>query len=109
MKIGIKFADGNEFLYYSDDTSYYNGSCSTCDYGSEYINDIRIETTNYIVNVEFNAMYEYAFSTAEAIKMFAVNLSSMNEDDFIQYLNEKFHEIRTPERFEVKRKELEGD
>lgn len=105
MKIGIKFADGNEFLYYNDDTSHYDG-CPTCDYGSEYINDISIETTNYIVAVKFNAMYDYAFSTAEAIRIFAaVDLKNMDEDDFIKYLDKEFHELHTPEFLEIKRKE----
>lgn len=104
MQFGIKLADGNEFLYYNDSTHCYSG-CPTCDYGSEYINDISIETTNYTVQVEFNQMYEYAFDTATAIKMFAVDLSSMSEDDFIKYLDEKFHEVATPEQFEIKKKE----
>lgn len=103
MYLGIKLADGNQFLCYNDNTSHYDG-CPTCDYGSEYINDISIETTHYRIQVEFNAMYEYAFDTATAIKMFAVDLSSMSEDEFVNYLDEKLHEIRTPERFEINKK-----
>ena len=104
MKLGIKLADGNEFLCYNDSTYHYDG-CPTCDYGSKYINDIDIETTNYSVHVEFNQMYEYAFDIATAIKMFAVDLGSMSENEFIKYIEEKFNEVQEPKIFDIKKKE----
>lgn len=87
--LNIEFADGNKFEYYDDDTYKYGG-CPTCDYGSEYINELSIRTTNYCINIELNQMYEYAFSTADAIQMFAINLGVMSERDFINYIKAEF-------------------
>lgn len=99
--LNIEFKDGNKFIDYSDDTYYYGG-CPTCDYGSEYINEITIRTTNHIVDVKFDQMYEYAFSTARAIEMFAVDLKSMTEDEFISYIDEEFHKISGLDHFVVR-------
>lgn len=104
MLLGIKFSDGNEFISYNDDTECYRG-CPTCNYGSEYINDISIETTHYKIKIIFNQMYDYACSTADVIKMFAVDLRGMNENEFIEYIKKEFYNIDTPEKFEVVAKE----
>ena len=101
MNFNIKFADGKEFIDYYDDSYYYSG-CPTCDYGSEYINEITIKTTSYRVEVKLNQMYEYAFSTADAIKMFAVNMRDMTEDEFIKHIDEAFHKYDALKEFEVK-------
>lgn len=100
----IKFSDGNEFIYYNDDTEHYPG-CETCDYGSEYINNIYIETTNYKVDIVFNQMYEYAFSTSDAIRIFAtVKLSDMTEREFIDHLEYSFRGMDGLQEFTYKRK-----
>lgn len=99
--LNIKLADGNEIISYEDDTSYIRG-CETCDYGSKYINEITIITTHFKIEVTFNQMYEYAFSTADAIKMFACgDFASMTEDDVIEYFNKAFHEIDEPDEFYI--------
>lgn len=91
MKLNINFADGNMLLRYSDD-SYYSPGCETCDYGSKYTNIIRVDTSNYLIDVEFSQMYEYAFTTADAIRIFAVNLGGMTEDEFIEHIDKSVHE-----------------
>ena len=91
--LNIKFADGNELISYDDDTTSYGG-CPTCDYGSEYINDITVETTNYRINATFNQMYEYAFTSGDAIRIFAKDFSRMTEDDFVKYLEGAFNGIK---------------
>lgn len=99
--LNIELADGNKIIDYTDD-SYYYGGCPTCDYGSEYINDITIRTTNYTVRATFNQMYEYAFSANEAIKIFAVDLRSMNEEEFIAHIDSELHKYDCLKRFELK-------
>lgn len=99
--LNIQFTDGNKFEYFDcDDCSY--GGCPTCGYGSHYINDITISTTNYIVNIEMDQMYEYAFSTSEAITMFCnANLTGMTEKEFIEFLDKEFHKFNCLEKYEV--------
>lgn len=90
MMLNINFADGNQLLTYDDD-SYSRPGCPTCDYGSEYTNDITINTTNYRIRVTFSQMYEHAFTTADAIRIFAVNLGGMTESEFIEHINQRVH------------------
>lgn len=99
--LNIELADGNKIINYSDDSYHYEG-CPTCDYGSEYINNIMISTTNYIISAKFNQMYEYAFSAGAAIKIFAADLRSMTEKEFIEYIDSKFHKYDCLEKFEIK-------
>lgn len=99
--LNIELADGNKIIDYSDD-SYHYGGCPTCDYGSEYINDIMIRTTNHTIHAVFNQMYEYAFSATEAIKVFAADLRSMNEEEFIEHIDSEFHKYDCLKNFEVK-------
>lgn len=100
MNLNIKFADNNEFISYEDD-SWASSGCPTCDYGSEYVNEITIITTNYRIEIVLNQMYEHAFSTAEAIKMFAVDLHSMTESEFLGYIDAAFHKYDALEEFEI--------
>ena len=101
--LNIQFADGNKFEYFDCDNTYFSG-CPTCDYGSEYINEIRIETTNHTVKIELEQMYEYAFSASEAITMFCnANLTGMIEKEFIDFLDKEFHEFgNSLKKFEVR-------
>lgn len=92
MLLNIKFSDGNKLISYDDDTRFYDG-CPTCDYGSEYINEITVRTTNHTFEAKFNQMYEYAMTTADAIKIFAVGIAEMTEINFIEYLKQKFYEV----------------
>lgn len=100
--LNIKFADGNELVSYNDDTYHWDG-CPTCDYGSKYVNDISIMTTNYSIEIELSQMYEYTFSTADAIKIFAINMHNMSEIEFLGYVKTKFEEYgSTLKKFEIK-------
>lgn len=99
-KLNIAFADENELIDLDED-SYSYGGCPTCDYGSQYINEITLYTTNYTIEAVFNQMYEYAFSTADAIKILAVDLRSMTEEDFVKHIDTKFHEFDALEKFEI--------
>lgn len=99
--LNIKFADGNELVSYNDDSSYYPG-CPTCDYGSQYINDIDITTTNYYIEIVFRQSYQYAFSVGKAIQIFATcDYKTITEQGFLEYIKRAFHEIGTPKKFKI--------
>ena len=90
----IKMIDGG-MLNYSDDTSYISG-CPTCDYGSEYINEIRIDLIKYKIFVKLNQMYDFALSEGEMIKLFLSNyneIQGLTEKEFIDWIKQKLYEI----------------
>lgn len=60
----------------------YTAGCETCDYGSSYINEIKIllEDNDYI-SVEVDKMYDYALSENDIIISIA---ESNNPEDFIK-------------------------
>lgn len=90
-ELNIKLKNA-ELLSYTDDSTYYSG-CPTCDCGSEYINDIQIITTNYIIDISITQMYSYAISQGDVIKIFATNLSAMTEEEFVEYVEKSFKNI----------------
>ena len=51
----IKMIDGG-LVNYADDC-WHMGGCPTCDYGSEYVNEIDITLTKYKIHVRTNQMY----------------------------------------------------
>ena len=109
----IQMTDGG-LVNYEDDCYHYNG-CPTCDYGSEYINEIDITLTKYKIHVKTNQMYEYVLSEGQMMKLFLSeynNIQTMNEKEFIDWFKQKLCEIthddfqetycdRTIERFDV--------
>ena len=99
--LNIQFADGNKLEDFECDDCNYGG-CPTCGYGSHYINDITISTTNYTVYITMDKMFEYAFSTGDAIAMFCnADLKSMTEKEFIDFVDKEFHKFDCLKRFEV--------
>ena len=109
----IKMIDGGLVNYEDDCYSY--GGCPTCDYGSQYINEIDITLTKYRIRVETNQMYEYVLSEGQMMKLFLSEyntIQTMKEKDFIDWFKEKLCEIthddfqetycdRTIKRFDV--------
>lgn len=112
----IKMIDGG-MENYKDDSYSYDG-CPTCNYGSEYINEIDITLTKYTISVETNQMYEYVLSEGQMMKLFLSEyntIQTMTEDEFIVWFKEQLCEIthdefkeqlcgRTIQKFEVKKK-----
>ena len=110
----IKMLDGG-ILNYADDCYYYDG-CPTCNYGSEYINEIDITLTHYTIHVKTNQMYEYVLSEGQMMKLFLTEyntIQTMTEKEFVDWFKAKLIEIthdefeenvcgRTIEEFEVK-------
>lgn len=93
-KMLLKMADGG-IVYYTDDCESYPG-CPTCDYGSEYINEIHIMLTSYKVHVKVNQMYEYVLSEGQMMRLFLSeyeNIQAMTEKEFIDWFKEKLHEL----------------
>lgn len=109
----IKMVDGG-LVNYTDDCYHYSG-CPTCDYGSEYINEIDIELTHYKIHVKTNQMYEYVLSEGQMMRLFLTEyntIQTMTEEEFIDWFKEKLCEIthdefqehscgRCVERFDV--------
>lgn len=99
-QLNIKFKDGNELITFYEDSSYMPG-CETCDYGSEYTNEIEITTTNYRIKLVFVQMYEYGFSIADAMRIFAVDLKNMTEQEFIEYIEREVRKYDALKTFGV--------
>ena len=90
----LKMADGG-LVNYTDDCYDYPG-CPTCDYGSEYINEIDIALTSYKIHIETNQMYEYVLSEGQLMKLFLSeyeNIKAMTEKEFVDWLKRSLYEI----------------
>lgn len=89
----IKMIDGGIVNY--EDNSYYYYGCPTCDYGSEYINEIDITLTHYTIHAKTNKMYEYALTEGQMIKLFLTEYNTiqiMTEKEFIDWFKAKLIE-----------------
>ena len=96
----IKMIDGG-ILNYVDDNYHYDG-CPTCDYGSEYINEIDITLVHHTIHIKTNQMYNYALSEGQMIRLFLTEydtIRTMTEKEFIDWLKAKLIEI-THDEFE---------
>ncbi len=96
----IKMLDGG-LVNYSDDCYHYDG-CPTCDYGSEYINEVDITLTKYTIHVRTNQMYEYVLSEGQMMKLFLSEynaIQNMKEAEFVGWFKAKLCEI-THDEFE---------
>ncbi len=86
----IEMLDGG-ILDYKDDHYFYSG-CPTCDYGSEYINEIDITLVHHTIHIKTNQMYEYILSEGQMIKLFLTEyakIRTMMEKKFIDWLKAK--------------------
>ena len=96
----IKMVDGG-IVNYTDDCYHYDG-CPTCDWGSEYINEIDVTLTKYNIHVKTNQMYEYVLSEGQMIKLFLSEyntIQTLTENEFIDWFKNKLVEI-THDEFE---------
>lgn len=90
----IKMIDGG-LANYVDDCWHMDG-CPTCDYGSEYVNEIDITLTKYKIHVKTNQMYEYVLSEGQMMKLFLSEyntIQSMTEKDFIEWFKKQLCEL----------------
>lgn len=90
----IKMVDGG-LVNYMDDCYYHDG-CPTCDFGSEYINEIDVTLTKYNVHVRTNQMYEYVLSEGQMIRLFLSEynaIQTMTEKEFIDWFKERLVDI----------------
>lgn len=102
----IKMLDGG-ILNYEDGCYCYEG-CPTCNYGSEYINEIDITLMHHMIHIKTNQMYEYALSEGQMVRLFLTEydtIRTMTEKEFIDWLKAKLIDIayeEVIEEFEVK-------
>ena len=90
----IKMVDGG-LVNYNDNCYCYPG-CPTCNYGSEYINEIDITLTKYKIHVKTNQMYEYVLSEGQIMKLFLSGynaIQAMIEEEFINWFKKELCEI----------------
>lgn len=90
----LKMVDGG-LVDYSDDARHTPG-CPTCDYGSQYINEIDIDLKRHSVHIEINQMYDYALSEGKMMIILLSNceqIMQMTEKQFIEWLREQIKEI----------------
>lgn len=83
-KMLLKLTDGG-IIDIITDNDYIEG-CPTCDYGSQYINDIVIKTTKFKVMFEISQMYDYVYS--DLLKTILGNIDeikNMSELSFIKW------------------------
>lgn len=93
-KVLIKMVDGG-LMNYSDDCWSCAG-CPTCDYGSEYINEIDITLAQYKLHIKINQMYEYAISEGQMMRIFLSEyrtIQAMTEKEFIDWFKQRLCEI----------------
>lgn len=89
----LKLADGG-IENIKTDEEHYPG-CPTCDYGSEYINDVEVILTKHIIRASFNKMYSYVLSSGDLMEMLLPNVDAiqkMTESDFIEWLRLAFEQ-----------------
>lgn len=90
----LKLKNGGIVNIQSDEYSYRG--CPTCDYGSQYINEVTITLTKYVINVNLNKMYEYCLSSGSLMTIILPNVDlimSMTEEEFIKWFKEQLQEI----------------
>ena len=73
----------------------YNPGCPTCDYGSDYIDNITMYFSKYKFSLETHKMYEYAMNTATIIKIIANRPKVLTERMFIDYFIDSLKELST--------------
>lgn len=102
----IKMTDGG-IVNYEDNCYHYDG-CPTCNYGSEYINEIDITLVHHAIHVKANQMYEYAISEGQMVRLFLTEyntIQTMTEKEFIDWFKARLIDIAYEEaikEFEVK-------
>lgn len=83
-KMILELTDGG-IVNIETDNDYIEG-CPTCDYGSEYINDIVITTTKFKAMFKISQMYDYVYS--DLLKTILGNIDeikNMRELSFIMW------------------------
>ena len=83
-KMLLKLTDGG-IVDIITDNDYIEG-CPTCDYGSQYINDIVIITTKFKATFKISQMYDYVYS--DLLKIILSNIDeikNMRELSFIKW------------------------
>lgn len=89
----LKLVDGGIENIYTDESSYRG--CETCDYGSEYINELRIVLTKYEIKATITQMYDYAITTQDTLDLFLPHIEEilqMTESEFVEWCKKWIYE-----------------
>ena len=96
----LELTDGG-IIDIETDNDYISG-CPTCDYGSEYINDIVIKTTKFEATFKISQMYEYVYSYSDLLKIILGNIDeikNMSELSFIKWFIDKIKKYKELKEF----------
>ena len=94
MKYLISLKNGGIINILTDE--WFCNGCPTCDYGSQYVNEIDIFLSCFEIHIEINKMYEYALSSDTLLKIFLPNieaLSNIDENEFANWFKNKLIEF----------------
>lgn len=91
----VKLTDGAiiDILY---NQSYWR-MCDTCDYGSKYINEWWVKTTNHVIHVKYNNHGGYCVSENWILQLFLQNLDkikNMSQVDLFNFITNEVREYR---------------
>lgn len=103
----ITMLDGGLVNYTDDDYAF--AGCETCDYGSQYINEVEITLTKYKIYLKTNQMYEHLISESKMIKLFLTEynvIQQMTEEKFIGWFKEKIYDIANKSYYDSYRDEI---
>ncbi|WP_168898360.1 hypothetical protein [Bacillus sp. ISTL8] len=98
----LELVNGGVLNIISDNESY--GGCSTCDWGSQYINLYEVEMTTGTIEIKVENMYEYLLSEDYMMKLFLPNtekIQAMNEEELFNWIKEVFDRDHNSEAEEV--------
>lgn len=85
----LEFVDGGMVSIDTDKEAY--AGCETCDYGSEYIDNIEIVLTKYKIKASVSQMYEYVFTSGDLMKIILTNITEiqkMTEKQFCDWFEQ---------------------
>lgn len=86
----------------TEDKDYYPG-CETCDYGSSYFNEFKIELTTINIKIKASQMYEYPLSDGHMMKIILPNVEAiqkMTEKEFSVWLKNELKQIDDVDKLE---------
>jgi hypothetical protein len=86
----LQMVNGGIINITTDSDSF--GGCETCDYGSSYINEFKVEMTTGDIEIKVDNMYEFALSEGYMMQTILPKVDEIKgktEQEFFEWLKEK--------------------
>lgn len=97
----IQFKDG--YLKNIEHNHYKYSGCETCDYGSEYVDNIVLYFSRFYADFDVVKEYDYAISLSDIILIFTQNIEdirNMTEVGFVRWFYRQIRNILKKRRNE---------